>query len=114
MLRLQFFILTLRRVRCWRIRQGIHLGDLALSLEIMNFLFPIFVVLALVGVALRVWYRRRRRIAANSRVGVPKSHYSTTGVKDQVDGERCGASDAPRFHPLNQEEVARLLEVVDV
>ena len=82
----------------------------------MTFLLPALVVAALGGVALRVWYRRRRRrrIIANRRVEAPNSHYSSTGVQNQVDRERWGDIDMPRLHPLNQEEVVRLLEVVDV
>ncbi len=67
------------------------------------------------GVAARIWYRswRQRRIVSNRRVEAPNSHYSSTGVLNQVDRERWGEIDMPRLHPLNQEEVVRLLDVVD-
>lgn len=68
------------------------------------------------GVALRLWYRhwRRRRIAARRRVEAPNSHYSSQGVRNQEDRERWGDIKMTTLHPLNQAEVMRLLEVVDV
>ena len=67
------------------------------------------------GVGLRLWYRhwRRRRIAAKRRIERPNSHYSSLGVRNQIDRERwAGIEDVP-LHPINQEEVVRLLEIVD-
>jgi hypothetical protein len=67
------------------------------------------------GVGVRIWYRRwrKRRIAARRRVEKPNSHYSSLGVKNQIDRERwAGIEDQP-LHPVNREEVVRLLEIVD-
>lgn len=63
----------------------------------------------------RVWYRhwRRRRIAARRRVEKPNSHYSSSGVRNQEDRERWGSINLRSLHPLNQDEVHRLLHVVD-
>lgn len=75
------------------------------------------VVLAVLmgGVALRVGYRawRRRRIASRRRVEAPNSHYSSQGVRNQEDRERWGSIPVERLHPLNQEEVERLLRRID-
>ena len=82
----------------------------------MSFLLPALVVTTMGGVALRFWYRawRRRRVVASRRVEAPNSHYSSQGVRNQVDRERWGDIDMHALHPLNQAEVVRLLEVVDV
>jgi hypothetical protein len=67
------------------------------------------------GAALRVAYvtRRRRRVAARRRVEAPNSHYSSMAVRQQEDRERWGSIELPRLHPLNQEEVERLLRRID-
>lgn len=67
------------------------------------------------GIGLRIWYRKwqRDRIAAKRRVELPNSHYASQGVRNQLDRERWGDIELRRLHPLNQEEVARLLQVVD-
>ena len=82
----------------------------------ISFLLPALVVMILGGVGLRLWYRswRRRRIAARRRVEAPNSHHSSRGVRNQEDRERWGSIELPVLHPLNQEEVVRLLEMVDV
>ena len=81
----------------------------------MSFLLPALAVLVTGGVALRIWYRnwRRAQIAAKRRVEAPNSHYSSVGVQNQVDRERWGGIKLNGLHPLNQEEVMRLLQVVD-
>ena len=81
----------------------------------MSFLLPALAALVVGGIALRIWYRRWRRakIVANRRVEAPNSHYSSTGVQNQVDRERWGGIQMNVLHPLNQEEVMRLLELVD-
>ncbi len=68
-----------------------------------------------VGVALRMWYRswRKRRIAARRVVEMPNSHYSSQGVRNQEDRDRWGRINVRRLHPLNRDEVQRLLDVVD-
>ena len=67
------------------------------------------------GVGLRVWYRswRARKIAERRRVEAPNSHYSSTGVRNAEDRERWGGIKIGSLHPLNADEVVRLLEVVD-
>ena len=72
-------------------------------------------VLVATGVSLRLWYRgwRRRRIAARRRVEAPNSQYSSPGVRNYEDRERWGRIELSRLHPLNRDEVRRLLEVVD-
>jgi hypothetical protein len=47
------------------------------------------------------------------RVEAPNSHYSSQGVRNQEDRERWGGIKVRSLHPLNQEEVERLLQVVD-
>lgn len=67
------------------------------------------------AIAARLWYRvwRKKRIAARRRVERPNSHYSSTGVRNQEDRERWGSINLRGLHPLNQDEVQRLLTVVD-
>lgn len=81
----------------------------------MKLIIAGLVGLVIGGVAFRIWYRswRRRRIAANRRVEAPNSTYSSTGVRNQEDRERWGGIKLGRLHPLNQEEVVRLLDVID-
>ena len=81
----------------------------------INFLLPTVIVLAIGGVSLRLWYKswRRRKIAASRRVEAPNSHYSSKGVRNQEDRERWGDITMGKLHPLNRDEVSRLLHVVD-
>ena len=67
------------------------------------------------GVGLRVWYRRWRskRIAARRVVERPNSYYSSQGVQNQVDRDRWGGINLHALHPLNQDEVQRLLMLID-
>jgi len=67
------------------------------------------------GVAVRLWYRqwRERRIAARRVVEKPNSHYASESVRAQEDRERWGEIDFGKLHPLNRDEVRRLLKVVD-
>lgn len=74
------------------------------------------VILAVVGgVCLRVWlrHRRRRLIASRRLVEKPNSYYSSELVKKQEDRDRWKALDLDDMHPVNREEVERLLEIVD-
>ena len=75
----------------------------------------LFMATVVGGVALRaVWVaRRRRRIEERRKVEAPNSYYSSTGVRNQEDRERWGSIDLDRLHPLNQEEVERLLRRID-
>lgn len=81
----------------------------------MSYLLPALIVVAMSGVAGRWWYRRwrRQKIAANRRIEAPNSHYSSAGVRNQEDRERWGDINMGTLHPLNRDEVVRLLEVVD-
>jgi len=76
---------------------------------------PALLVLVAGGVWLRLWLRtlRRQRIAARRRVEAPNSHYASLGVRQIEDRERWGRIDLQRLHPVNREEVVRLLEIVD-
>lgn len=78
-------------------------------------LLPALVVLIAGGLGVRVWVRRLRdrRIAARRRVEAPNSHYSSVSVRQQEDRERWGGIDVQRLHPLNRDEVRRLLEIAD-
>ena len=82
---------------------------------VMSFWIPTLVAVVMTGVASRLWYRnwRRKKIVESRRIEQPNSHYSSTGVRNQEDRERCGDIRVRGLHPLNQEEVERLLEVVD-
>ncbi len=73
-----------------------------------------FAVLGALGS--RIWYRRwkRARIAARRVLEKPNSHYSSAIVKNQVDRERWDSVNLDLIHPVNREEVERLLAVADV
>lgn len=81
----------------------------------MDLVLPAAAMLLVGGIGTRVWYVewRKRRVAARRRVEAPNSHYSSTGVRNQEDRERWGDISLSGLHPLNADEVARLLEVVD-
>lgn len=76
---------------------------------------PAVAALIATGVALRLWYAgwRRRRIESRRRVEAPNSHHSSQGVRNREDRERWGRIELSTLHPLNREEVQRLLGVVD-
>ena len=81
----------------------------------MTIWIPALLFVVAGGFGLRLWYRRwrERRIAARRRVEKPNSHYSSEGVRNQEDRERWGDINVGRLHPLNRDEVQRLLDVVD-
>lgn len=81
----------------------------------MSSWLPALLVGVVLGVGLRMWYRawHKRRVAARRRVEKPNSHYSSEGVRHQEDRDRWGRIDIRRLHPLNRDEVQRLLDVVD-
>lgn len=72
--------------------------------------FSVFVV-----VGLRFLYRRwrTRRIASRRKVELPNSHYSSRLVQNQLDRDRWQDLNLSRLHPVNREEVERLLGMVD-
>jgi hypothetical protein len=45
-------------------------------------------------------------------VEAPNSHHSSQGVRNHEDRERWSRIDLSALHPLNREEVQRLLDVV--
>jgi hypothetical protein len=66
-----------------------------------------------VGVGLRIRLRMRRRalLAQERRVEEPNSYYSAPGVRRLVDLERWGRIPLEQLHPLNRDEVRRLLRL---
>ncbi len=78
-------------------------------------LMPLLAGIAVGGLGLAAWLatRRRRLAAAERRVEAPNSHYSSSGVREREDRERWGRIDLSRLHPINQDEVRRLLSIVD-
>jgi hypothetical protein len=76
---------------------------------------PAVIIGLISGVAVRLWYRqwRARRIASRRIVEKPNSHYASDSVRAQEDRERWGEIDFGALHPLNREEVSRLLTMVD-
>jgi hypothetical protein len=87
-----------------------------LDTVMMELVFPALLVLIASGVGFRLWLRRwrERRVAARRRIEAPNSHYSSKGVRQQEDRERWGDIDLGVLHPINRDEVSRLLEIVDV
>lgn len=65
------------------------------------------------GVCLRLQLRerRRRRIARQRRVEQPNSYYSAPGVRRLADLERWSGIRLGQLHPLNRDEVRRLLRL---
>jgi len=66
-----------------------------------------------VGLRIREWVRRRQRPAPPRRVEEPNSFYSAPGVRRLMAQERWGQIPIDRLHPINREEVERLLRLVD-
>jgi hypothetical protein len=81
----------------------------------MSTWIPALVLGVVIGVVARIWYRawRRRRVVEHRRIEAPNSHYSSQGVRNQDDRERWGRIDLGGLHPLNRDEVQRLLDLVD-
>jgi hypothetical protein len=82
----------------------------------MVFWIGAFFLGAVGAFGIRLWYRRfrARRVAEKRIVEKPNSFYSSALVKNQVDRERWGGLDLGKLHPINREEVERLLAVADV
>jgi hypothetical protein len=74
-----------------------------------------FLVGIVLGVVVGMWHHawRRRRKSALRRVELPNSAYSAPGVRNQEDRDRWGRIEVHRLHPLNRDEVQRLLDRVD-
>lgn len=74
------------------------------------------VLAAVAGVALSAWLRqvRLRRRAARRRVEQPNSHYAAPAVVKRVERDRwAGLTAIPDMHPINRQELDRLLAQVD-
>ncbi len=78
-------------------------------------LMPMLAGLAVGGLGIAAWFatRRRRDAAATRRVEAPNSHYASSGVVGRDDRERWGGIDLASLHPINQDEVRRLLSMVE-
>ena len=81
----------------------------------MELVLPTLLLVIAGGVGMRLWLRswQERRIAARRRIEAPGSAYSSLDVRyleDRARWERIGVAS---LHPLNREEVVRLLEMVD-
>lgn len=76
---------------------------------------PALIVGICLGVGLRILYRRWRggRSMSQRVVERPNSYYSSQGVLNLEARDRWGRINLRSLHPLNREEVQRLLEVVD-
>jgi hypothetical protein len=72
----------------------------------------LFVTSLGVGFGLRLRLRLRRQLVARQRrVEEPNSYYSAPGVRRLVDLERWGRIPIEQLHPLNRDEVRRLLRL---
>ncbi|MSR21307.1 MAG: hypothetical protein EXR91_10095 [Gemmatimonadetes bacterium] len=78
-------------------------------------LMPMLAGLAVGGLGIAAWFatRRRRDAAAPRRVEAPNSHYASSGAVGRDDRERWGGIDLASLHPINQDEVRRLLSMVE-
>ena len=82
----------------------------------MNPILPIVITMLLSSFALRMWqrHRERRRIAGHRRVEASTSPYAARVVRNREDRERWDGVDLRGLHPLNGDQVLRLLTVTDV
>jgi len=72
----------------------------------------LFVTSLGLGFGLRLRQRLRRQLVARQRrVEEPNSYYSAPGVRRLVDLERWGRIPIEQLHPLNRDEVRRLLRL---
>lgn len=71
-------------------------------------------IIALVAIRFGYVQWKKARIAARRVVEKPNSHYQSKLVQDQVDRARWSKVDLEHIHPVNREEVERLLAVADV
>lgn len=69
----------------------------------------LFVTTAGVGLGVQRRAQRRRREGHQRRVEEPNSFYNAPGVQLLADLERWGGIDPEWLHPLNRDEVRRLL-----
>lgn len=72
--------------------------------------FLALLVAAALGTGFGVRLRRRRHVRER-RIEQPNSYYSAPGVRRLVDLERWGRIPLDQLHPLNRDEVRRLLRL---
>ena len=65
------------------------------------------------GIRRRDQVRRRELMARQRRVEQPNSFYSAPGVRRLTALERWGGIPVERLHPVNRDEVSRLLRLVE-
>lgn len=82
----------------------------------MESLLPLIAGVITGSLGLAAWYasRRRRRAESQRRVEAPNSHYAAPGVRARDDVERWSRIDMTHLHPINQDEVRRLLTLADI
>ena len=82
----------------------------------MMFWISALILASLGAIGFRAWYRRlqARRVAERRIIEKPNSFYSSALVNNQVDRARWGGLDLGKLHPINREEVERLMAVADV
>lgn len=85
------------------------------ELRDMTIWISAFVLLVTGLAAARLLYLRwrKKRVAARRRVELPNSHYSSRLVQHQIDRQRWRNLNLSHLHPVNREEVERLLGMVD-
>jgi hypothetical protein len=66
-----------------------------------------------VGLGIRHRLRRHELRARHRRVEQPNSHYAAPGVQRLIDRERWARIPLEQLHPLNRDEVHRVLRLVD-
>lgn len=71
----------------------------------------LFLTTAGVGFGVQRRARRRRSVMRQRRVEEPNSFYNAPGVRRLADLERWGGIDLDWLHPLNRDEVRRLLRL---
>jgi hypothetical protein len=71
----------------------------------------VFVTSLGLGLRIRQLVRRRRVVTQRRRVEQPNSYYQAPGVRRLVDLERWGRIELDQLHPLNRDEVRRLLRL---
>ncbi|MEQ1858108.1 MAG: hypothetical protein ABL963_16765 [Longimicrobiales bacterium] len=80
----------------------------------MDSLFPLIAGVITGSLGFAAWYAtRRRRGDGARRVEAPNSHHSSRGVQERNDRERWGSIDLGGLHPVNRDEVHRLLALAD-
>jgi hypothetical protein len=81
----------------------------------MSLILPIAITTVVSSLALRRWYneRRRRRIVEQRQEEASKAHSAAALLREREDRKRWGDIDVDGLHPLNRDEVRRLLLVAE-